>query len=123
MIAIITAIKISVKIFHSWKPQKVSWDESKPRKEKTYTIKSLRCWRYKLKKIAEEETPSYVYRIVLSKSAYELSGMSVKTTNQFSIEILKNLKIHKKTKPRIFKTIQSIKTTTTRIITLNFKLY
>lgn len=89
MIATITAIKISVKIFHSQKPQKVSWDESKPRKEKTYTIKSLRCWRYKMKKTTEDETPSYVYRIVLSKSVYELSGMPFKTTNQFSIEILK----------------------------------
>lgn len=87
---------------------KVSGDEFKPRKD--LHNKALRCWRYKLKKVTEDETPSYVYRLVLSKSVYELSTMPVKITNQFSMEMKKNHKIHKKAQtPGYSKQSQGIK--------------
>ena len=66
--------------------------------EKERHNKALRCWRYKLKKITEDETPSYVYRLVFSKSVYELSTITIKITNQFSMEMKKILKFTKKHK-------------------------
>lgn len=93
------------------------WILTKERKD--LHNKALRCWRYKLKKITEDETPSYVYGLVLSKSVYAQYNAcqnykSILHGNE------KNLKIHKKAQnPRIFKTIPSNKATTTRIIILN----
>ena len=63
-----------------------------------------------MKKITEDETPSYAYRLVLSKSVYELSTMSVKITNQFSMEMKNILKFTRKHKtPGYSKQSQAIK--------------